>query len=66
LFGVNESGKHHTLLQVRIEVQLGKRGDNDAKRLALPQWSDIQAIKWLFGTPYAWSVYSSKAGRNGL
>jgi hypothetical protein len=41
-FNVNEC--HRTLLQVRIEVQLGTRGDNDAKRLAQPQWSDIPAI----------------------
>lgn len=31
-FDVNES-QHHNLLQVRMEVQLGTRGDNDVKRL---------------------------------
>lgn len=39
-FDVNES-QHHTLLQVRMEFQLGTRGDNDVKRLVQPQWRDI-------------------------
>jgi hypothetical protein len=45
----------------------GMCSDNDVKRLAQPKWSDILAIRWL--VRYAictWSMYSSKADRNGL
>jgi hypothetical protein len=67
-FNVNESQKHHTLLQARMEVRLGTCCD---KQLVQPQWSDIPAINWL--VRYAictlhmvYVLYPSKADRNGL
>ena len=68
-----KSQKHHALLQVRMEVQLGKRCDKDAKRLAAATSGAIfRQSSGLFGSPYAHGLCqglctpSSKADRNGL
>ena len=65
-FDVNESQKHHALLQVRMEVQLGMRGDKDAKRLAQPQCGDQMACSVRHMHMVCVQYFSREADRNGL